>query len=130
MIFSIDWEGGGVERGWFTIKLRILPCILLGLLLISSSRAVSDTFQSANLLDTPLVLTGEESKGADPRAVLEIEVEAVAEREPLLVLWGRSSSLSEESKATVREPSIPASFPPSEVPELMLPAFKKGSVTI
>ena len=37
------------------------------------------------------------------------------------------SSLSEESKLPLRVFS--AALPPSEVPELMLPAFKKGSAT-
>ena len=75
-------------------------------------------------------MAGDDSEGAEPRALVNAGVEFAAESEPLLVLEGRSSSLSDESRATVRDPSTAASLPPRDVPELMLPAFKNGSVTI
>ena len=82
------------------------------------------------LLDRLLGLAGDESEGAEPKAVVEAGVEFAAESEPLLTLGGRSSSLSDESRAKVRDPSTAASLPPRDVPELMLPAFKNGSVAI
>lgn len=85
---------------------------------------------SKDLLDRPLGLAGDDSEGAEPRALVNAGVEFAAESEPLLVLEGRSSSLSDESRAKVRDPSTAASLPPRDVPELMLPAFKNGSVTI